>query len=105
MKPSEDFILSQLQRGFVADSPEQQKRFIQQTVLRMQRKSRQRMWVLGICSVVAILSLLLFFPLEPLVQVLSSQTLVAGISRSTLLLATLPVVVVGYVMILIENTR
>lgn len=104
MNPSPEYLLQQLQRDFVADSPAQRQAFLQRATASYQSRVKQRFWVLAICTLIAIVALLMSFPMSAMFDLAHAIT-TKEFSISTIILVSLPVMVCAYVLMLIEGTR
>lgn len=104
MNPSPDYLLQQLQRDFVADSPAQREAFLQRATASYQNKVKQRFWVLTICTLIAIVALLMSFPFSAMFDLAHAIT-TKEFSTSTIILVSLPAMVCAYVLLLIEGGR
>ncbi|WP_394174275.1 hypothetical protein [Thalassotalea litorea] len=105
MKQTDNNLMQYLQRDFVADSPEQQQVFIEQAVKKHHIRNQKRILVFTIFGVLGFLALTLFFPIQPLLEITSAKLHPGEVSLSTMIMAILPILLIAYVVVLVENTR
>ncbi|TLU66835.1 hypothetical protein FE810_04835 [Thalassotalea litorea] len=103
-QPDSD-LMQYLHRDFVADTPKQQQEFIRQSVQKYRQHSQKRAIVFTVFGLIALLALVMFFPIQPMVEIFSSGANIEDISLPTLTLAVLPVLLISYVVVLLENSR